>query len=139
MAWIAADARVLLVDNNPDILVLWRMVLTVHGGFDDITEATDGEEALRLLAKTPPDVVVTGHWMRGVSGLAVIAAARLVCPHAVIIMSSSDPSVGPLALQRGASSFMNKFSSVTEDLADDVHGFLRSSREVGGALRLAVN
>lgn len=127
MVWNAADARVLLVDDNPDIRVLWRMVLTVHGGFDDIIEAPDGEEALRLIASTEPDVVVTDYWMRGVSGLEVIAAARLLCPRTVIVMASSDPSVGPQALQGGASSFMTKFSSVTEDLAVDVHAFLRSA------------
>lgn len=104
---------VLLVDDEGDIRLLWRVVLESHGGFHPITEAADGPQAFDHLDASCPDVVVTNFAMPDVSGFDVIDAVRARCPDAAIVMCSAM-DVRQTAAAHGASAFLTKTESTTE-------------------------
>ena len=58
--------RIMVVDNEPDIVDLTRTVLEL-GGYNVIT-AHSGEECLRQLEKEPVDLVLLDIMMPGMSG-----------------------------------------------------------------------
>jgi len=66
--------RVLIVDDDPDIVRLVRYNLT-HSGFD-VQTATTGREALDLVQKHPPDLVVLDVMLPDVDGLEVCRTLR---------------------------------------------------------------
>lgn len=117
MAQPGSDApTVLLVDDEADVRLLWRMVFALHGGFGEISEAADGAEALEMLEGEFFDVVVTDFSMPGVSGFEVIDATRSGWPSAVVVMVSATSDVADEALRRGASAFFDKWESTTDRL-----------------------
>ena len=59
--------RILLVDDDPRLLHVVSMYLTIEGY--DVDTAGDGEEALRLIATQRPDVVILDVMMPGMDGL----------------------------------------------------------------------
>lgn len=66
--------RILVVDDEPDILELLVEILRIEGYV--MLSANDGEAALELLAKTPCDLIVTDTMMPRVSGVALIRSIR---------------------------------------------------------------
>ncbi|GBD25409.1 Transcriptional regulatory protein WalR [bacterium HR30] len=62
--------RVLVVDDNPDSLVITRGILEPKGY--EVIEATSGPQALALVEQSPPDVVLLDIMMPGMSGLEVL-------------------------------------------------------------------
>ncbi|MEV6303234.1 response regulator [Actinoplanes sp. NPDC051861] len=67
-------ARVLVVDDEPDLRFLHRRILTRAG--HDVTEASDGAAALESVRSSPPDLVVTDVMMPLMDGLEFIRRLR---------------------------------------------------------------
>ena len=59
--------RILVVDDDPRLLHVVSMYLSIEGY--DVLTAVDGEEGLRLVAESPPDLVILDVMMPGVDGL----------------------------------------------------------------------
>jgi two-component system sensor histidine kinase EvgS len=66
--------RVLLVDDDPDLREVMRLMLETLGA--TVTEAGGGDEALRLAADGPCDVVILDVHMPDTDGYAVARALR---------------------------------------------------------------
>lgn len=66
--------RVLVIDDEPDVLLLCRVNLR-HDGHE-VLEAPDGATGLALAAREPPDVVVLDLMMPSIDGYGVLAALR---------------------------------------------------------------
>ena len=66
--------RVLVIDDEPDVLLLCRVNLR-HDGHE-VLEAPDGATGLAMAAETPPDVVVLDLMMPSVDGYGVLAALK---------------------------------------------------------------
>jgi two-component system phosphate regulon response regulator PhoB len=66
--------RVLIVDDDPDIVRLVRYNLS-HSGYD-VLSAGSGREALELVEKQPPDLVVLDVMLPDVDGLEVCRTLR---------------------------------------------------------------
>jgi two-component system chemotaxis response regulator CheY len=67
--------RVLIVDDQPTMRrIVARFVM--KAGADECREAVDGRDALRILAVTTVDLIVTDWNMPGMSGLDFIRAVR---------------------------------------------------------------
>ncbi len=68
--------RILLVDDEPEILTTTRLMLEAEG--HDVTPAAGGAEALSLLTAAPAryDVVLTDLGMPGMNGMQLLAALR---------------------------------------------------------------
>ena len=63
-------ARVLVVDDEPDLRQLVRTVLTFHG--HQVTLAKDGEQALEIMMRQRPDVLVLDLMMPHIDGFGVL-------------------------------------------------------------------
>lgn len=67
--------RVLLVDDEPDILTLARISLERVGGFS-VDACASGEAALAKAAASPPDLVVLDVMMPGMDGPSTLKVLR---------------------------------------------------------------
>ena len=69
-----AGRRILVVDDEPDVLVFYRSVLEDHGA--TILEATDGDEAIAIARREKPDLITLDLSMPGTDGGQVFEALR---------------------------------------------------------------
>lgn len=67
--------KVLLVDDEPDIVFVSTMALEKFGHME-VVSASSGPEAIERLATIEPDVVLLDMMMPGMDGLEVLSAIR---------------------------------------------------------------
>lgn len=91
---IGSLALILVVDDEPDVRLLARVVLTRAG--HDVVECHDGASALERLDELPrPDVVVLDIRMPGLSGWEVLDRLRADAPPVLVVTADAG------ALERG--------------------------------------
>jgi DNA-binding NtrC family response regulator len=88
---MSVKARVLIVDDEPDVVVNWARILA-REGYSCVT-ATEGERALALVESECPDVVLTDLKMPRIDGMQVLARALEVDPDAAVIMVTGHGAV----------------------------------------------
>lgn len=118
---------VLIVDDQQLLRRGVRLLLETvsdrdhEGAVAVVGEAADGREALAVIARTGPDIVLTDARMPGMDGVALVAACREEFPDLpVIVLTTFDDE--PLvrgALAAGAAGFLLKDSS-PEALAEAI-------------------
>jgi len=80
--------RVLLVDDDADVLVMLQAVLT-NRSLDVVGLATSGEDAERVAATIAPDVAVVDFMMPGMNGLETSTRIKAVRPECIVIIFSA--------------------------------------------------
>jgi DNA-binding response OmpR family regulator len=120
---MAAKARVLVADDNPDILFLLRTNLDA-AGFETIT-ATDGELALRAIEEQRPDVLLLDLMMPVLDGWGVLERLEEQGSDLpVIVVSASDSAANiQRATELGATGYVTKPFNL-RGLIDMIHGVL---------------
>jgi DNA-binding response OmpR family regulator len=115
----AGDARppepvVLIVDDNPDILLLLETNLR-RAGFG-IVKASDGEIALRQIEQDPPDVVLLDLMMPVLDGWGVMErlAGMPSAPPVIVISAATSQSNMDRAYAMGAVGYITKPFILTE-------------------------
>jgi two-component system KDP operon response regulator KdpE len=99
------SAKVLVVDDEPQIRRLFRAALT-RGGYQ-VAEAADGRSALSLLSIEKPDLVLLDLGLPDRDGLELVE--RLAAAAAVLVVSARDAVDEKVAaLDLGASDFVTK-------------------------------
>jgi DNA-binding NarL/FixJ family response regulator len=104
------SVRVVLVDDQTLVRTGFRLVLDETGDIEVIGEAADGAQALDVVARTRPDVVLMDVRMPGLDGIEATRRIR-TGPHPakVIILTTFDLDEYVLAgLRAGASGFLLK-------------------------------
>jgi two-component system phosphate regulon response regulator PhoB len=105
-----AQARILVIDDEPDILALVHYNLTKHGY--DVTCASSGEEALHQLQASPPDLVVLDLMLPGLDGLEVCKTMKRDVRTAaipIVILTARDDDVDVVTgLELGADDYLAK-------------------------------
>jgi response regulator RpfG family c-di-GMP phosphodiesterase len=104
----APPVRVLIVDDDPALRKVLSVMLT-HADFQCRT-ADCAEEALRLLAGQPTDVVISDLRMPGISGMDLLIAVRERYPQLAFLMvtGQDETRVGVRAMQLGADDYLLK-------------------------------
>jgi DNA-binding NarL/FixJ family response regulator len=109
---------VLLVDDHPLVRRGFRRMLEDDPGIAVVGEASDGEEAVRLVGSIKPRVVVMDYAMPGTNGLAATRRILEDAPEtAVLILSMhSEDTLVRQAMDAGARGYILK-SALDLDLA----------------------
>lgn len=107
----AACVRVVLVDDYLPLRQLLREVL-VGRGCSIAGEARDGDEAIKLVLATVPDVVVMDAQMPRRNGIEATRAIRERNPaiEVVVFTAADDPAIARRALEAGATQVFPKTS-----------------------------
>src|SRR5262249_17080488 len=109
-------ARVLIVDDDPQLSRALRINLTAHGHV--VATAPDGASGLRAAASGSPDLVVVGLGLPDMDGVAVVEGIRGWSAVPIIVLSARDSEMSKVdALDAGADDYVTKPFGVNELLA----------------------
>ncbi len=111
-------AVVLLVDDLPQNLRLLDAVLSPRGY--EVRSADSGEEALRMIAESPPDLILLDILMPGIDGYEVCRKVREDPATAflpIVMITASGDQEKILAIEAGADDFVAKPFDQAELLA----------------------
>ncbi len=100
--------KILLVDDEADLLRLWRLRLESNNY--DVSVAECAEEALAIFSVVKPDVVLTDLRMPGIDGLALFEAIRKQNKSIPVIIITAHGSIPEAveATRQGVFSFLTK-------------------------------
>ena len=103
-------AMLLIVDDEPQVRKLLETLLQ-HEGYQTVT-ASSGEEALQLVARQPPDLILLDIMMPGMDGYEVASQLKsdeTTAGIPIIMLSAlSEPSARVSGLEAGAEEFISK-------------------------------
>jgi two-component system KDP operon response regulator KdpE len=109
-------ARVLIVDDDPQIRRVLRMALVKQGL--EVADARSGDEALEKFEAARYDLVILDMNMPGMSGLEACRVLRNTSEAAIIMLTVRDSEEDKIkALDAGADDYVTKPFSVPELLA----------------------
>ena len=102
------NARVLIVDDEPDVLLLLRIELEAEGY--ETMLAADGETAIRRITEEHPDIVLLDVMMPVVDGWGVLQRLAEQGSTTKVIVLSAKASDGDVAhaLELGAHEYVTK-------------------------------
>ena len=113
---VSTGVRVLVVDDDPQILRALRINLTAHGY--DVALADSGAAALRAAADTTPDVVVLDLGLPDLDGTEVVEGLRGWSTVPIVVLSArTDSGEKVRALDAGADDYVTKPFGMAELLA----------------------
>lgn len=100
--------RILVVDDEPDVLALVADILTLAGY--EVATVTGAAEALMLVQVAAPDVILLDIGMPGMDGLTALQRLRVLKPHVPIVMltGNTDEEIGRTTLRWGAFDYVGK-------------------------------
>jgi diguanylate cyclase (GGDEF)-like protein len=113
---MAESTRVLVVDDDPDLVRLLRYAFSKDGY--QVESATDGRQGLELALTFRPQVVITDLMMPGMDGTALCRALKAhpdLRPIYVIILTAKDESDSHISnLELGADDYVVKPAALHE-------------------------
>jgi two-component system, OmpR family, response regulator PrrA len=120
----AASPRVLVVDDDPDVLASLERGLRLSGF--EVATAVDGAEALRSATETRPDAIVLDINMPVLDGVSVVTALRAMDNDVPVCVLSARSSVDDrvAGLEAGADDYLVKPFAFSE-LVSRVRALIR--------------
>lgn len=126
---LAAKATIVLADDDDDLRAVYVQCLSSAG--HTILEARNGREALDLVRRHRPNLLLLDLWMPELDGLQVLEALRLdpVADQLKVVMFSvqTDADSRLESFGIGASGFLVKGTPLAE-VRDQIERFLDDSR-----------
>ncbi len=104
------SARILIVDDEPNVRLVFRTALESSGAGYQLHEAADGEEALIQVRRQRPDLVLLDLQMPRLDGMATLQRLRdagVDTPVVIVTAHGSIPDA-VAALKLGAIDFLSK-------------------------------
>lgn len=127
--------RVFLIDDHALVRTGMRMILAQETDFEVVGEAESGEEALPVIRKLKPDVVLCDLHLPGYSGLEV--TERIVRgdqeTRVIIVSVLEDGPLPKRLLEAGASGYLGKGGDAQE-LVRAVRDVARGKRYLGSSV-----
>jgi CheY-like chemotaxis protein len=111
--------KIIVADDDPDILDILKMILEVVGGYEVIT-TTNGESVYGLLEETP-DLILLDLWMSGQNGSEICKnlKADKSTRNLPLILFSASKNIKEISYTAGADDFIAKPFQM-EDLLEKV-------------------
>jgi DNA-binding NarL/FixJ family response regulator len=108
--------RIVLADDHTLVRAGMRALLESVPGVEILAECGDGREALELIAKHRPDIVLLDIGMPGLNGLEVAKRVTQESPHTRVVILSmyADASYVRQALRAGVAGYLVKGAAVAE-------------------------
>ena len=106
----ARNPAIILVEDEPDILIiLHRLMRDLTGGYDIVT-VNGGAEALAQIALRPVPLVITDYNMPGMNGLQLTAAIKETSPdtRVVLITAYATPELEKRAREQRVDHYLPK-------------------------------
>ncbi len=104
--------RILIVDDSVTQREIFRRLFAEDGAFTVVAEAATGEDAIRLVQKHVPDVVLMDIHMPGMGGIEATREIMRVCPVPIVVASATlrkqDVDLAMKAIAAGAVSVIEK-------------------------------
>ncbi len=100
--------RILIADDTTLMRKLLAMALSQMDGFEVVGEAVDGREAIDLVEKLRPDVVLMDLSMPGMNGVRAIERLAGSHPYVKTILITGHDDLASLGRQVGATEYLNK-------------------------------
>lgn len=111
-----AEARILVVDDDPQIRLVLRTSLGAQGY--EVTEASRGEDALECVHSAKYGLILLDINLPGINGLETCRKLRLFSETPIIVMTVRDTEKDTVeALDAGADDYVGKPFSMPEMLA----------------------
>src|ERR1700733_10453974 len=103
------DDNILIIDDDASIIQLLSHILL---GMGNLRFATNGEDALRLVRQSPPDLILLDADMPGMSGVKLFEALKLESAVAdvpkIFVTSHTEAGFEVSAFEMGAADFIAK-------------------------------
>lgn len=108
--------KVLVVDDHELIRAGISRMLLDDGNIEVVGEASSGEDALNMLRKSCPDVVLMDLKMPGIGGLEATRRIKRACDKTkiVVVTACIDDPYPTHVMDSGASAYISKNSHVSE-------------------------
>jgi DNA-binding NarL/FixJ family response regulator len=112
----AKKARIVIAGNHRLMRAGFRILLEAIPGIKVVGEASDGREALELIRKRRPNIVIVGLGLSGLNGFEVIARITKEFPEIKAILSSlhANKEYVAQALVAGAAGYLAKDTAPAE-------------------------
>jgi NarL family two-component system response regulator LiaR len=110
MQKMSEPIRVVLVDDHSMIRIGLKAYFDTISDIEVVGEASSGEDALRVVEETHPDVILMDLIMTGMDGVEATQQVKKICPTCKVIILTSyheDSNIFP-ALRAGALSYVLK-------------------------------
>ena len=114
----AVVRRVVIADDNASVREGLREAFASEKDFALVGAAADGAEALRMIEKTKPDLVVLDSDMPRLAGLDVLRTVRATMPEVRIVMFTLNDAIRETALAAGAAAVVTKDTPLDSLLAE---------------------
>ncbi len=123
--------KVLLADDHSIVRAGLRRIVEESGEMNVVAEAADGQEAIRLVKKTAPDIAVIDISMPGLDGLEVISQLQALHPKLPILVLTmhEEGQYVVRAIQAGAMGYLTK-QSAPEQLVKAIHKIYSGQRYI---------
>lgn len=119
--------RVLVADDDPQILRALSIILRAHGY--DVVSARDGRAALDAAAHERPDLILLDLGMPRLDGIQIIQAVRGWTTTPILVVSGRSDTAGKVdALDAGADDYITK-PFATEELLARIRALVRRTPE----------
>ncbi len=111
-----SQIKVMLVDDHAVVRMGFKMLLETSDDIKVISEAENGEEAIKAYMEHKPDVIVMDITMPGMGGMEAIERILNKEPSArILVLSAHEDSVHPKrVLNAGAKGYVTKRSAAEE-------------------------
>src|SRR5258708_547674 len=123
--------RIIVVDDQPILGTIYRTKFTAEGFQVDV--ASDGEQALELIGRTNPDLVLLDLNLPKIDGLAVLKRLRaqssfLTLP-IIVFSANARPGISEEAFAAGATMVLSKSNTSPKQMIEIVNKTLAESSQ----------
>jgi two-component system, NarL family, response regulator len=111
--------RILIVDDHPVVCAGLTSMLSAQSGIEVVGSAASGEEALAIVQRDSPDVLLLDLRMPGMDGIGVLQALKKMgnSPRVVVLTSFEKEEDIYRAIRAGADGYLLKDSIKSEMIA----------------------